>query len=178
MIPPGFGTREKYANVVLEGVDCSGKSSIARAMVRMSPDFSRVVHYSNPKSKEEGEATFRRAVAEMNSDSGVVYDRAQVGERVYAPPFRGYYPEYMDDLDRTVHKRTLFVLVTASLPVLVKRFDGQFITEDQLGPLSESFFSEFYRAPLKSKTVLDTSLVTADQAAWLLLCVLGARSYA
>lgn len=175
MIPPGFSNSRRFDNVVLEGCDGAGKTSIAKALVRASSDFRKVVHVSNPSSLEEGRETFSELVAVLNASRGLVYDRAQVGERVYSPIKRGYYPEYMDALDRQVGRRTLFVLVTAPSEVLHERYDGEFITEDEIDEVAERFYAEFMRAPLKSKTVVDTSLVIPEQAAWWIMCLCGSK---
>lgn len=177
MIPSGFHNTTRFINVVLEGVDCSGKTAIAKALVKMSPTFDKIVHFSNPKDLEDGQVQYMAMAARLNSETKLVLDRAQIGERVYAPKYRGYYPLYMNELDETIPKETLFVLVVADVKEIERRFDGKFIDKEDIDELQKTFFAEFSDSPLKSKMVLDTTHITPEQAAWWLMCMCGAKAY-
>lgn len=171
--------KSRIRNVVLEGADCVGKSTVAGILTRHTSTFSRIIHVSNPKNESDGREVFTNLASKMNAGSGIVFDRAQVGERVYAPIMRGYYPDYMDELDERIDGSTLFVLLVASERALIERWDGKFVKdEEQLLGVQDRFFTEFVRAPLESKMIVDTTILSPDLVARNIAEAAGARRLA
>lgn len=130
----------KY-NVILEGCDCVGKTSVADLFRRLQR--AEVVHMGPPESKESAKAAYEELVIKLNARTSLVMDRGPLGECVYGPIKRGYYPEYMRDLEKQVKPHTFLVLLSASEETVKKRFDGKHITEAEIPVVLESFWKEF-----------------------------------
>lgn len=95
----------KY-HIIVEGPDNSGKSTLVQRLVEMAPYDERasVKHFSKPKSKEEAKESYYAWLGFMRVSDRTIADRAFYGEAVYAPLYRGYYPEYLPDLDEQFSK--------------------------------------------------------------------------
>jgi len=150
-------------NVILEGCDCVGKSSIAEELL-LTGRFDLSIKYNNPKDKEDGERQYRNAVNIMNTRDRIIFDRALLGECIYAPLKRGYYPEYMRDLEKRLSTNTYLFVITASLENVKKRFDHKFLRENQLGIVLETYKKEFEECNYKRKYMIQTDTRSAFEA--------------
>lgn len=137
-------------NILLEGCDSTGKSSIAAEILKIRPGF-KYVHEGPPKNKDEARKHYESTVEQLNSSTGWLYDRAILGEAVYAPIFRGYYPEYMRDLEAKLGPETHLVLVYAKPETVLARFDGKFIKPEQIPVIIAAYNAEWSLSKYKSK---------------------------
>jgi thymidylate kinase len=153
------------ANIMLEGCDCTGKSSIAEELAKQNPGL-RVMHYANPKGFDDGQKQYRCLVDTLRCEKGIVLDRGALGECVYGPLFRGYYPEYMRELELLMPDNTYLFLVHADERVVRSRFDGKFITRDQIPGIIDDFKREFGKSNYSHKHLLptDTGMTPAQLA--------------
>lgn len=156
-------SQQPWVNIVLEGCDCTGKTSIARVLEKAYGFVYQ--HVSNPKTYEEGKALNFEIARKLNSTCGLVYDRALLGECVYAPLKRGYYPTYMRALEKEINEHNLLVLVEAPLSVIKERFDGQFLKVDELERVVDAYQREYALSEWPFKVRIDSSRGTPEQLA-------------
>jgi thymidylate kinase len=148
----------KY-NVILEGCDCVGKTSVAAFFKQF--EGAEVVHIRPPKSMEDAHVQYLAWVKLLNSRTGFVLDRAFLSECVYAPLKRGYFPKYMRELEKTLNSNTFVVLLDASPNTILKRFDGQFITEREIPVVLESYRKEMEASNYPRKLTVNVEGKTA-----------------
>lgn len=153
-------------NIIIEGCDCVGKTSLIAEFLKLQPNY-RVVKCSAPKDKEAAREEYTRIVKEIQLQNNIIFDRALLGEKVYAPVFRGYYPEYMDELEEQCNN-ALVVLLTANPKIALQRFDGKFIDADQIPNIMLSFFEEFHESKYPKKMILDSSYLKPNVLAEIL----------
>jgi thymidylate kinase len=151
-------------NIILEGCDCVGKTSIATALMKLDPRL-QLTKCNAPKDMQSGREEYERIVERLNSEDFLLFDRALLGECVYAPLFRGYYPEYMRELETRVSDNTCIFLITAEPIVAQHRFDGEFISVNQIPEIIDEFRSELHSSNYQNKYVIDTTNKTPMQAA-------------
>ncbi len=162
---------ELLKNILLEGTDCVGKSSIVKELTQFY-ELTRTYHFQNPKDKEDGKRQYEEAVKLMNSNSGLIFDRAFLGEAVYAPVFRNYYPEYLRNLEEKIQPHNYLFVITAREEKIKERFDGKFINLKQIPIISNAFLEEFNLCKMKNKFIIDTSDISAEEAAKKIISIL------
>jgi thymidylate kinase len=153
----------KKFNIILEGCDKVGKSSIyqiilARGLCTIG------THFGVPESKEKAKQTYYDTLKFLNSNDGIVFDRWALGEKIYGPILRKYEPDYMDDLESKIADHNILVLVKAHPNIVRERFDGKGIKIYQIEAVLENFWKEFLKAKYPNKFIIDTSNITADKA--------------
>lgn len=149
-------------NLLIEGTDCTGKSSIVRILEQHG---YKTVKCNAPKNYEEGKREYEQIVERLNREDKLVYDRSLLGECVYAPVFRGYYPYYMRELERKINANNVLVLVEAAELIVKKRFDGKFIALEQIPELLKTFKEEYNKSHYTHKLVVDTSYESPERCA-------------
>lgn len=151
----------KY-NVILEGCDCVGKTSIADLFVR--DGFNRL-KCSAPKDKFDAIEQYARTARELQTSKGNVLDRFMLGECVYGPVMRGYDTgSVIHEMEKHLPEDTLLVLVYAEPDTVKKRFDGVFITEDQIPEILDRFKDEWIDSQVPNKILVDTTHKTPEEA--------------
>jgi len=150
---------EKYLaknyNVLLEGCDGVGKTSVANELQKHG---FKIRHCVAPKSCSRGMTEYERLSRFLNSHSGYVFDRALLGECVYSPIKRNYYPSYMRVFERHLYKNTILVLLVCDYEELRRRFDGKFIKQHQLVLVQEMYKNEFEKSKYQTKILIDTTI--------------------
>lgn len=152
------------ANIILEGCDCVGKSTLAKLLQRMNPSL-KITHYAAPASKESAQRDYEHAVDLLNMSSGHIFDRCMLGECVYGPVYRNYYPVYMRDLEKKLEPHTVLFLIQADAGEVEKRFDGKFIAKNDIPRLLTLFRSEFHQSKYTNKFIIDTTFQSPEASA-------------
>lgn len=158
---------EKNYNIVLEGCDGVGKSSIFEELMHRGLFGKRMLgirHPMPPKTYEEGKKLNYELLRESNQCSGLVFDRHILSERVYAPIMRDYYPMYIGDLEKQLKPYNVLFLITADLEIVKKRFDGEGITLEQIPRILKDYKYYFEGCYYPKKYIIDTSNITPYQA--------------
>lgn len=150
-------------NLILDGCDCVGKSSIAEELL-LTGRFEFIIKRRNPKNMREGRKEYINDVNILNTRDRLIFDRGMLGECVYAPIKRGYYPEYMRELESKLSDNTHLFLIYADLEIVKKRFDHEFIREDQLEKVIDMYFNEFEACNYKKKYGISTTKRTPKEA--------------
>lgn len=144
-------------------MDCSGKSSIANYIKNVIPEYI-LEHCDPPKNFNDGKLQYENIVNNLNNKNYLLFDRALLGECIYAPIFRNYYPDYMRELESKINNNTYLFLITADVNTVKKRFDGKFIKEDQIEKIINDYYKEFNLSNYKNKFIIDTSNITVEEA--------------
>lgn len=154
---------QKY-NIILEGCDCTGKTILANELITHFKDYN-IVHIGAPKGLDEFRETATGLVNKLNNEQGLIFDRALLGECVYGPIKRGYYPDYMRELEKTIKDHNILVLVTADEQIIQDRFDGKFLTREEIPIVLNKFDEEFNKANYQQKIKVDTTYNSSKQIA-------------
>jgi len=154
---------------IIEGCDCTGKTSLINSLLNFFKEnkvYAPVVKFSAPVDPKqyEGVAHNWLNMAE-NMVEPIIFDRFVFSERVYGPIFRKSYPIYMDEVEKQLPSSFVLVLVEASPENVKKRFDGEFIDEEQIEEILFRYGKEFSLSPMKNKILINTDKLTPYEAA-------------
>lgn len=109
--------------VILEGVDGSGKTTLANQLSKQTK--YPIVHRSNPKSEEDKKRMMGEYIQLIKSNKNVIFDRCWYSEMAYGPVMRD--KSYIDfpqmyELERMLAKNgAMIVHCTGPASVLWKR---------------------------------------------------------
>ena len=107
-------------NIILEGCNCVGKTSIFEELMHRGLLGERMIGIQHkdkmpPKTYEEGKELNEMLLKESNENKGIVFDRHIFSERVYAPILRKYIPVYIDYLERKLKKHNILFLIRSTI---------------------------------------------------------------
>ena len=154
--------------LIFEGADCVGKTSLIEQYVKLLPENSVIVkHFSYPpkiliNKNDQHDYCQIEYFNELNfhkrfSNITFIYDRYYLGEQVYAPIFRGYSPNYINELEQKLNEESaILILVTASPETVKKRFDGNFIKMENIEELLNRYEIIFKNSKIKNKIIINT----------------------
>ncbi|MFH1802391.1 MAG: hypothetical protein ABH864_02970 [archaeon] len=109
------------SKVIVEGPDCSGKSTLVNQLKNKLRWDSKSLHHREGKQ-------FERYLKEYSFSEGVVLDRSHFSEAVYSEMWRGGTPfeEWEEKLlDELAAKTSVIVLACPSLGVLRERYKSR-----------------------------------------------------
>lgn len=146
-------------NIIIEGCDKSGKSTIIEALKNKVPGMVSVKLMTKPRTKEEADREYIQDVyKKMRSISRttnlpVLFDRFYLSEVVYSFK-RGY--EAMDDpffkeFDRSLKEDTILVLLEVDPELIAKRFKKDredFAKEEEIELIQKRYRTVFEQSEL------------------------------
>jgi thymidylate kinase len=158
-------------NWIIEGTDRTGKSTLIQEFIKQDPDAHfDVRHCKNPpdsltreEQKEYARQEYIRGIKDLNEGCGIIYDRFLLGECIYSPIFRGYYPDYMRALEKTLNENTVLIVLTASPELIASRFDGKFIKVEQIPEIVRRFEEEFEASNITRKLLVRVDKMTPTE---------------
>ena len=104
----------------LSGCDCSGKSTICGILSKKLG--YPIKHFDKPNSMLEAKNDYFNFLKFL--DKSYICDRFHDGEKIYAPLYRGYTIDYLQDFEKKLRKIPyLFVNTYASVDTLLRRAD-------------------------------------------------------
>ena len=143
------------------GCDGSGKSTLCETLVR---DLNGIyTHFSNPKDKADGKQQYFDFLEQNKSDNKMyICDRFHDGEWIYAPIYRGYTGDYLNDFERAVinDHNYLLIFVTASLETILNRtkIRGEdFVKEEHFQLVLDNFKYNYLMNQRMPFTIIDTT---------------------
>lgn len=110
----------KNKMVIFTGVDATGKSTISS---RIQKYFGwNLVHFDKVNTLEEGENINYKFLSDINEN--IIVDRYYMEEVVYAPIYRGYAANYIEDLEKKLMEKfnVIIIYTTASTEIIKERF--------------------------------------------------------
>ena len=159
---------KKDYNIIIEGCDCVGKTSVINKIIQEHPEFE-LIKCSAPKNKKEALNEYLNIVHRLQTETGLIFDRALLGECIYGPKYRDYYPEYMRNLEKLIPINTMLVLLIADIATIEKRFDGEFIKIEHIPIIQKNYIEEFNICNYKTKCMLSTDDITPMELAELII---------
>jgi thymidylate kinase len=146
----------KRPNVIIEGCDGVGKTTLIEELL-LTGYFDVAIKIQPPKSIEEGEERYINVNNLLNKHEGILLDRSMLSEKVYGPILRGYYPYYVDKLEKELENHNYLFLITAEPEIVKKRYDGKVITAEQVYAVISNYISEYKESSFPNKYLLDSS---------------------
>lgn len=132
---------KKITKIVVEGPDCSGKSTLVERL-------KNVLHWDSKYLRHRNGDQYARYLKEYAGEE-IVLDRSHFSEEVYSNLWRGGSPfsdEEKDILDKAAAVNSIVIFAIPSLSVLKERHGGrdfeQQITIDELEKSRELFIGE------------------------------------
>jgi thymidylate kinase len=157
---------------VIEGVDGCGKSTLIRNLKKyFGSDVPVVIHSGKPPAnlrtklelfdyqQKYFENLLLEVIPRLVDYWPVILDRAHIGETVYAPIYRGYYPAYIWNLEREYQKKVKnshFILLKTNDFDL--RNDGNNFDYHKLEEEQNKFIEHFENFKYSKKMVTVRSL--------------------
>ena len=159
--------------IILEGCDCVGKTSTIENLKKYFNNDCIIKHFSNPPKNlsQQDQHNFCKIeyFNELNFSCfnvPIIYDRYYFGEQIYAPIYRKYSPNYINELENRLNdENALLILLVADIKDLHKRFDGIFIKKEQMDKIQETYINLFEKCNLKNKIQISTSKYNVDEVA-------------
>lgn len=146
----------KGYNIILEGPDGAGKTTLYDLIIKEKLCLAGT-HTGPPKGKREFKKQSKKDIKFLNKTSYWIFDRFLLGECVYAPLVRGYYPKYMRRYEKKIEDHNVLVVLVADYQTLLKRFDGEFLTKSQLKDCLSMYVEEFKRCNYPKKMIINTA---------------------
>ena len=165
--------------ILIEGLDRLGKSTLIEN-IQQDYGFYQTIHMSKPRrlpfyqrqvaippkfvEKNEDLFLYQRdsfisMMNLMHSEAHVIFDRAHLGEAVYAPLYRGYSGDYVFELERAMHvseaESVRLLLLTEDFATS-KHFvdDGESFDPTKREEEQQMFISAFDRSRIKDKRII------------------------
>lgn len=167
----------KLKNLMFEGVDCVGKTSIIKEFNNKFPEYG-IIKMSAPNSKMYAIRQYTAMAERLKVEQGLILDRGFISELVYAPIYRSYQANYIYTLINKIVESTILVYVTADEEVIKERFDNKFIKLKDISIIKNSFIEEFSKTKIKDKIYIDTTSMNKEEACQDLIEKLGRLEYA
>ena len=146
--------------ICISGMDCTGKSTICNLLSQQLNNCP-VIHFDKPKNKEDGKKQYFDFIKShdfINND--IICDRFHDGEHVYAPIYRGYESDYLQELEVELKKIPfLFINTTANLDIIKERIKnrGEDFVQEEHYQLVLDKFNEFLEKQSMPYIKVDTS---------------------
>lgn len=152
---------------LIEGVDRLGKSTLIQGL-QDALGYHLVVHYEKPKKLKAyaddempllkyQEELYSNMFAMIHNDLPIIFDRAHLGEAVYAPMYRKYSGEYVFEMEKGANtSRSRLVLLTTSDFSFIKD-DGLSLDFNKKEEEQALFIEAFKRSNIEDKVIIDVS---------------------
>lgn len=164
-------------NVIIEGVDATGKSTQIQLIeneLEKRGKAVHIVHYSNIKytknnSKIKNASMIRyremfNLMKKTDDLNVIIFDRAHIGESIYSPIYRNYSGDFVFDFEKNFvnssHPETKLILFTDTVENVITRDktrgDGRSFTLDPEKKAKElkAFDEAFSRSCLDKKRIV------------------------
>lgn len=156
-------------NIILEGCNCTGKSSIFEEIMHNGLLGERMIGIQHknkmpPKTYEEGKELNEMLLRESNENKGIVFDRHIFSERVYAPILRGYLPDYIGIFEKRLKKHNILFLITSDFKTIKKRYNKKHdIPIEVISRILDAYNFHFYLCFYPYRFIIDTTDITPYQ---------------
>jgi thymidylate kinase len=155
---------------LIEGLDFLGKSSLTSG-IKNRLGFHQVIHYGKPEildyytlkgygpKFEYQKDSFNNLFNLLHSDANIIFDRAHLGEAVYAQLYRGYSGEYVWDLEDSYAADYIedvrLILLTENFAV-AKHFkdDGENFDVSKREAEQQLFIEAYNKSIIKDKIMI------------------------
>ena len=148
----------------ITGQNGAGKTTLCNKLAKKLK--LNVVHYDKVKTMEEGKKQYFDFLNNYNNED-IILDRFYDGEYVYAPIYRNYEANYLNEIeDKIKNFNYMLILTTCDINEITKRLDIR--GEDYLKPehyqLEYDKYIEFINKQSLPYIILDTTNKNPEQA--------------
>ncbi len=145
----------------ISGCDCTVKTTLCN-MLNKKLNLE-VVHFDKPKNMEDGKEQYFNFLNTLNKD--IICDRFHDGEYIYAPLYRGYTANYLNEFETELRKKPyLFVNTYSNLDTIIKRAQKRgedFVNFNDFEKVL-SLFQSYIKTQNMPYIILDTTESTED----------------
>jgi thymidylate kinase len=146
--------------LILEGVDCAGKTWMAERLLKEMPNAYLIKHGNRPKENSAAAShmlyknykamldTYELAI--KHSGGTLIFDRFYMSELIYGPVTRGYNlltDKYQEELENRLKQNDhLYVEITATKENIIERMKSRgeyYLKLEKLDPIMVGY-EEFY----------------------------------
>lgn len=142
----------------LSGMDCTLKTTLCGLLSKQLD--CKVVHFDKPKDLLDGKKQYFDFLSNLEINEDVICDRFHDGEHIYAPIYRGYESDYLQEFEAELRKYPyLFVNTKASLDVIKERIKNRgedFVKEEHYSTVL-NLFNRFVNIQSMPYIIVDTS---------------------
>ncbi len=157
-------------NLIFEGCDCTGKTSIINSIVKNSDKSFKVFHFQRPPEHmaKSQVREFQKQMFFVHSnylihDTDIIFDRYHIGELIYGKLYREYDIDYIEELEKLIKEHCILICISASREVIEKRFDNKGMPRYDLEKVNNLFIKHCKESKLR-KIFIDTSDNTVQQS--------------
>lgn len=145
----------------ISGCDCTVKSTLCNKLgEKLNLD---VVHFDKPKNMEDGKKQYFDFL--KNLDKDIICDRFHDGEYIYAPLYRGYEANYLEEFETQLRKQPyLFINTYSDIDKIIERAEKRgedFVKFDDFKKVSQ-LFEDYIRKQNMPYITLDTTKSTEE----------------
>ena len=156
-------------NLVIEGCDCVGKTTLINSIVKNSDRSFKVFHFQKPP---ESMATFQVMEFQKHMffvhsnylihDTDIIFDRYHIGELIYGKLYREYDVDYIAELEKLIKEHCILICMSCNREQIEKRFDNKGMPRYDLEKVNNLFIKYCKESKLR-KIFIDTSNNTPQQ---------------
>ena len=148
----------------ISGMDCTLKTTLARILSEKLN--CKVVHFDKPKDLLDGKNQYFSFLSNLKTNEDIICDRFHDGEHIYAPLYRGYESDYLEEFELELRKYPyLFINTTAKLDVIKKRIENRgedFVKEEHYQTVL-NLYSRYINLQSMPYIIIDTSKADIEQ---------------
>jgi uracil-DNA glycosylase family 4 len=146
------------------GMDATGKSTLCEKLVEEYK--GQYTHFSNPKNKKEAKKQYFDFLNDIDRLKTYICDRYHDGEWVYAPIYRGYVADYLEEIENEILNHEVFghdyclVFTTAQLQTILNRIKVRgedFVKEEHYQIVIDNFVNNYLMEQKLPFTIIDTT---------------------
>lgn len=128
--------------ILLEGVDGAGKSTMAKLLQKLTG--YEIVSGSNFELAEKGADYMFDFLRDLSNRQNIIVDRSWLSNYIYARLYNknSMTDEQFEELTRLFDEKSIMIVLTASLDVLVERINtrgDEYIKTDEIQPILENY---------------------------------------
>lgn len=145
--------------ITITGPNGSGKSTIAEKLTTLLN--TKYKHFDKVKTLEEGKKQYFDFLQELNTNDFYILDRFFEGEDIYAPLYRNYKMNYLNEIEHEIVKDNnfMFAYITADLQTIIDRINirGEDYVKPEHFGTERQLFDEFIAKQHMPFIIVDTS---------------------
>ena len=131
-----------YKNVIIEGVDCVGKSTLIKELNKNF--YFKKIKRSAPKNFNSGLRAIEKDFELLNNNTGLLFDRSVlIGEYIYGNYLRKYNEKYTDELKKFADFNVDIIILYDDYKKIEKRFDNIFIKKSDIKKLQYNYLKMY-----------------------------------
>ena len=162
--------------IIIEGPDRVGKDTLIKSLKnRFYRENFIELHYSGVKPYDGGMSVKDVSVEInknmfkiLNTDFNFIVNRSHIGEMVYSPKYRGYSGDYVLELEKSLKRSDVFLILLSDDPVtLAARDDGNNISNlvSDISDEIDAFRIALRKSSIKNKIEIKCNSKTPSEIA-------------